>query len=188
MIDSKLFATMIMGTALAGCASQPAVPSPTTKTMILEQALVGRTAGDGILVNGLTGQETKFSVVIDGTWDGKFLTLVEEFVYSDGAKERKTWHLTKISDVEYQGTRDDIIGTAKVYQDGRAVRLNYALAVNTGIGNIAVRFRDLLSLQDDGSIANRAIASKFGLRVGRIILTLHRTPQSTLADVGDEHR
>lgn len=65
---------------------------------MLEGALKGRTIGDGVFVNSFTGSETKFSVVIDGAWDGKVLTLVENFTYSDGLQERKTWRLTKTTD------------------------------------------------------------------------------------------
>ena len=178
MMYSKLmfmFMVIVIAT-LTGCASNPDVPIPTSKRLILEQALVGKMAGDGAIINALTGAETRFTVVITGSGDGKNLTLVENFTYSDGKKEEKTWRLIKVSDGEYQGTRDDIIGTAKVIQDGNAVRLNYVLAVDTGLGKLALNFRDLLSLQDDGTIENRAVASKLGLRLARVVLTLHPVP------------
>jgi hypothetical protein len=176
MIHSKLICMGAAMIALAGCAGQPAVPFAASKTLVLEQDLVGRLAGDGTIINAVTGARTKFNVVINGAWDGKLLTLVETFTYEDGRKEQKTWHLTKVSQGQYRGTRTDVIGTAKVYQDGHAVRLNYLLAVDTGLGNLALYFRDLLSLQDNGSIENRAVASKFGLRLARVVLTLHRVP------------
>lgn len=144
---------------------------PDTK-LVLEDALKGRTLGDGVFVNSFTGGETKFSVVIDGTWDGKVLTLVEDFTYSDGTQDRKTWRLTKTAEGVYAGSREDVIDTADVRQDGNGVRLDYYVTLSTGIGDIDVRFQDLLYLNADGSIANKAVVSKFGLRVGRVDITM----------------
>jgi hypothetical protein len=145
---------------------------PPAKKLVLEEALKGRTLGNGVFVNSLTGGETKFSVVIDGAWDGKVLTLVEDFTYSDGTQERKTWRLTKTADGVYAGAREDVIDTADVRQDGNGVRLDYYVTLATGLGGIDVRFQDLLYLNADGSIANKAVVSKFGLRVGRVDITM----------------
>jgi hypothetical protein len=139
---------------------------------VLEEALNGRTLGDGVFVNSITGSETKFSVVIEGAWDGKVLTLVEDFTYGDGSQERKTWRLTKTADGVYGGVREDVIDTADVRQDGNGVRLDYYVTLATGLGDIDVRFQDLLYLNADGSIANKAVVSKFGLRVGRVDITM----------------
>lgn len=174
----KIFAIMVLGLMVSACASQPELAAPTSRTLVLEQAFVGRILGEGTLVNSLTGGETKFSVVINGSWDGKVLTLIEDFTYSDGAKDRKTWLLTKTADGSYQGAREDVIGTADVRQDGQGVRLDYYVTLDTSIGKLDVRFRDLLYLQDDGSIANKATVSKFGLRIGRVDIVMR---PSTLA-------
>ncbi len=172
-----LLAFMVMGPALAGCASQPrfAVPPP-TETLVLEESLVGRVSGEGAFVNSITGSETKFSVLIDGAWDGKVLTLVEDFTYEDGSIDRKTWRLTRTADGAYEGTREDVIGTAEVRQDGPGVRLDYYVTLTTGLGDIDVRFQDLLYVNDDGMIANKAVVSKFGLRVGRVDITMRPAP------------
>lgn len=169
----RLKVLLMSGMFLSGCAVAPDFsPPPPTKKLILEEALVGRTLGDGVFVNSFTGGETKFSVIIDGVWDGKVLTLVEDFTYSDGLQERKTWRLTRSADGVYGGVREDVIDTADVRQDGNGVRLDYYVTLSTGLGNIDVRFQDLLYLNADGSIANKAVVSKFGLRVGRVDITM----------------
>lgn len=158
---------------LSGCAAMPAFEEPLpAKKLVLEEALNGRTLGDGVFVNSITGGETKFSVVIDGAWDGKVLTLIEDFTYGDGAQERKTWRLTKTVEGAYSGVREDVIDTADVRQDGNGVRLDYYVTLQTGLGDIDVRFQDLLYLNADGSITNKAVVSKFGLRVGRVDITM----------------
>ena len=161
-----LLAITVIGATLAGCASQPDFAmSPPSRTLVLEEALVGRVLGEGAFVNSITGGKTKFSVVIDGEWDGKVLTLVEDFTYEDRSTDRKTWRLTRTAEGVYVGVREDVVGTAEVRQDGAGVRLDYCVTLATGLGDIDVRFQDLLYLNDDGTIANKAIVSKFGLRV-----------------------
>lgn len=169
----RVMVLLMTGAFFSGCAAMPefSVPPP-AKKLVLEQALNGRTLGEGVFVNSFTGGTTKFSVVIDGAWDGKVLTLVEDFTYSDGLRERKTWRLTKTADGVYSGVREDVIGTANVRQDGNGVRLDYFVTLSTGLGDLDVRFQDLLYLNADGSIANKAVVSKFGLRVGRVDITM----------------
>jgi hypothetical protein len=168
----RIATVLAAGALITGCASQPEFAGPPTRELVLEKTLAGRTLGEGAFVNSITGGETKFSVVIDGKWDGKVLTLVEDFTYSDGSTDRKTWRLTKTGNGAYQGVREDVIGEAKVRQDGKGVRLDYYVTLSTGLGGIDVRFQDLLYLNDDGSIANKAVVSKFGLRVGRVNITM----------------
>ena len=169
----RLKVLLMASVFLSGCASMPEFAAPVpAKKLVLEEALKGRTLGDGVFVNTFTGGETKFSVVIDGAWDGKVLTLVEDFTYSDGTQDRKTWRLTKTADGLYAGSREDVIDTADVRQDGNGVRLDYYVTLATGLGDIDVRFQDLLYLNPDGSIANKAVVSKFGLRVGRVDITM----------------
>jgi hypothetical protein len=166
-------AAMTIAATLAGCASRPEfLDAMPPKPLVLEQALSGRVLGEGAFVNSITGGETRFSVVMDGTWDGKVLKLVEDFTYTDGSTDRKTWFLTKKSDGVYEGTREDVIGVADVRSDGPGVRLDYEVTLQTGIGALDVRFQDLMYLNGDGSIYNKAIVSKFGLRVGRVEITM----------------
>jgi len=184
---SRWFTAMIAGSILSACASPPEFAAPTaSKRLVLEETLVGQTLGEGVFVNRLTGAATTFSVVINGTWDGKVLTLVEDFIFGDGSKDRKTCHITKTEAGRYQGSREDVLGSADVRQDGQAVRLDYYVTLRTGLGGINVRFRDLLYLQDDRTIANKAVVSKFGLRIGRVEIRMHLDQDTARTQVYDE--
>jgi len=162
-----------LSTILFGCATAPEFPpAPPAQTLVLEKTMVGRSIADGVFVNALTGDETHFKAEINGRWTNNVLTLQEDFTYTDGKTERKTWRLTRIADGKYTGTREDVVGEAAVSQDGPGVRLDYVVTLATGLGDIDVRFRDLLFLNPDGSIANTATVSKFGLRIGRVSLRM----------------
>ncbi|MCC8432551.1 DUF3833 domain-containing protein [Reyranella aquatilis] len=163
--------------ALVGaCASPPEAPVATASTppLVLEQFFPGRTVGQGVFTNSWTGSQRRFDVVIDGAWDGKTLTLVEDFAYADGEKDRKTWKLERTAPGTYTGTREDVVGPARAWTEGKAVRLEYAVS----LGGWTVDFRDVLALNPDGSLINKATVGKWGLRVGRVELELRRAPGS----------
>ena len=158
---------------LAACASAPQLEGARpARPLVLEQALSGETKGDGF-VTTLTGDRTHFAVMIHGNWDGQVLTLVEDFRYDDGKQERKTWHLRRIADGHYRGTREDVIGEADVTQDGDTVRLDYNVTLDTALGKVDCRFRDLLYFETGDTIRNTATVSKLGLRVARVNIAMH---------------
>src|SRR4249920_1484753 len=79
---------------LGGCASPPQIAAqPAEPPLVMEEFFAGVTDGEGVFINSWTGTERRFGVVIAGFWDGKELTLVEDFSYADGEKDRKTWRL-----------------------------------------------------------------------------------------------
>ena len=112
--------------------------------------------------------------VIVGSWDGRALKLVEDFAYSDGEKDRKTWVLTKTGPDTYSGVREDVIGTAAGRLDGPFFRLTYVANVKTKTSSYNLTFDDVLGLQPDGSVLNRAVVSKLGVKVGEITLRISR--------------
>lgn len=140
--------------------------------LVLERFFPGRTEGEGIFVNSWTGSERRFRVVIAGSWDGRVLTLVEDFDYADGEKDRKTWRFERRAPGVYDGMREDVIGQARVWTEGTAVRLEYSVL----LGGWALDFADVLALRTDGSLINRAVVGKWGLRVGRVELVLRPVP------------
>ena len=58
---------------------------------------------------------------ITGTLSGNTLTLVEEFDYSDGATETRTWEIDVLGDGMYRGTANDVPGIA----EGQAVAVRH---------------------------------------------------------------
>ena len=160
---------------LGACASPPEAPAAVTAPpLVLEQFFPVRTVGQGVFTNSWTGSERRFDVVIDGSWDGKTLTLVEDFVYADGEKDRKTWRLERTAPGVYTGMREDVVGQARAWTEGKVVRLEYSVS----LGGWTVDFSDVLALRDDGSLINKATVGKWGIRVGRVVLELRRAPGS----------
>ena len=158
---------------LSGCASPPKILlTSDDPPLALESFFAGRSEGEGAFTNSWTGGQRRFRVVIAGTWDGRVLTLVEDFDYADGEKDRKTWRLEQRSPGAFEGTREDVVGLARAWVDGRVVRLEYAV----NLAGWMVDFSDVLALRADDSLLNRATVSKWGLRIGSVELSLRRVP------------
>lgn len=153
-----------------------AQPKPGAGKLVLEEFFRGPLTASGSFFNTRDGSRRDLTVRMHGTWDGRTLTLVEDFAYSDGEKDRKTWRFTKVAEGRYTGTREDVVGTADIVQDGDAVRLRYTATVRTKEGSsYDIRFDDLLVKTDARTVRNTADLSYFWfIPVGKVDLTIRR--------------
>jgi hypothetical protein len=162
---------------VAGCATRPASPvaASNIEPFVIERDLAGKTVGRGAF-KSINGVDRPFTAYLDGTWDGQVLTLVEDFEFEDGEKDRKTWRLTKLENGEFSGTREDVIDTARGFYDGDTFRLEYfiRLPAKDGSKGTKVKFRDVLVKRDDGVILNTATVGFWGFRVGTVELEISR--------------
>jgi hypothetical protein len=159
-------------TFLGACAAPPGIEqAPGDPPLVLESFFDGTSEGEGKFVNTWTGSERRFKVHIVGTWDGRTLTLVEDFDFADGEKDRKTWTLMRTAPGSYAGTREDVVGEARAWTEGKVVKLAYDIK----LGGWTVAFSDVLALRADGSLLNRATVGKWGIRLGRVELTLRKS-------------
>ena len=171
----RFVSPVLLAGLLAGCALPPAPePSSVAAGLKIEQFLAGRTLADGVFRNSLTGKERRLHAILDGSWDDRTLTLREEFRFDDGARDRKTWRLTRNPDGTWTGLREDVIGTAKGVQDGASFRLSYEASLASQGSDTIVHFEDVLTLTDRRTVLNKAVVSKFGVAVGEVTLTIRR--------------
>ena len=131
-----------------------------------EDYFTGRTEAVGSF-SAINGVKRTFTVDLHGQWDGKTLTLREDFVFDDGTKDRKTWRFTKTGPSTYSGTREDVIGETTVTINGSVARFNYLVYLTPQTQSNKVRFWDKMVLRDDGTVLNTALVTKFGLPVAK---------------------
>ncbi len=154
--------------------------------LLIEEYFAGHTKAWGMFQDRSGDVRRQFEVDIEGTWDGKTLTLVEDFVYDDGETERKTWTITKLDDHSYEGVADGVIGTAQGKAYGNALNWTYQFALQTESRTWHVTFDDWLFLQPGGVLINRADVTKFGFKVGEVTLIFVKGDQvsSTAVETG----
>ena len=174
MLSRFVFAA-VFALACAGCAAQPAPRADAQQAPLrIERFLAGRTLADGVFRNTLTGGERGLTAVLNGTWNGRTLVLREDVRFADGARDRKTWRLTRNRDGSWTGTREDVIGTATGREEGGAFYLSYDASLASQGADLVVHFEDVLMLTGPRTVLNRAVVSKFGLRVGEVTLNIRR--------------
>lgn len=146
----------------------------------LEEFFKGTTHAYGKFT-AINGTKREFRVLLDGKWDGKTLVLREDFFYSDGEKDVKTWRFTKTSPTTYSGTREDVKGTTTVRVKGNTAKFSYTVDLDNGPETNFVKFRDTLTLKEDGTLRNTAWVSKFGIPVARVAVNFARSKKTALS-------
>ena len=128
----------------------------------------GETIAYGIFEDRFGKIKAQFYVDIKGSWDGKTLTLTEDFLYSSGAKDQRIWKIEKIDNKKYTGTALDVIGQAEGESEGNAFTWKYAMKLPYKNSFIKVKLEDWMFLQDEKVLINKADVKKFGFKVGEI--------------------
>ena len=113
----------------------------------------------------------RFTVVMNCSWNGEQGVLDEDFVYSDGTKQKRIWRLQHQGEGNYSGTADDVIGTAKGASRGNAFRWGYTLALPVDGRVWEVQFDDWMYLMDERVMINKASMTKFGVFLGEVTLS-----------------
>ncbi|MCG9706003.1 DUF3833 domain-containing protein [Photobacterium damselae] len=130
----------------------------------------------GMVQDYTNTQTRRFEVTILGTVKDNQLTLVEDFIFSDGETQQRIWHITQLSEGLYQGTANDVIGTATGKSQGNAVNWRYTLDLPVGDESYQVQFDDWMYLQDEHHLFNLADIKKFGIKVGQVTLFFQKQP------------
>ena len=167
-----LLASITAIATLAGCASQNIEPYAAERPQLdLAQYFNGRVVAHGIFQDRSGQVVRRFTVDMEGRWDGNQGVLDEHFSYSDGKKERRIWRLTRHADGRYTGTADDVVGEALGQTAGNAFRWNYTLRLPVDGKEYEVQFDDWMFLVDDRVMLNRAKMRKFGVTLGEVLLS-----------------
>lgn len=174
---STLALAALAGAALTGCAS----PTPADYTgqgpkLDLKQYFNGKLLAHGIATDRSGKVLQRFTVALTGTWVGDTGTLDEQFTYSDGRKETRVWTLQRGADGRYIGTAADVLGQAQGQAAGNALHWRYTLLLPVDGRTWEVQFDDWMFLLDDQVMLNRAVMSKFGIRLGEVLLSFQRLP------------
>lgn len=123
----------------------------------------------------------RFTVRMEGRWEGEQGVLDEHFLYLDGTRERRIWRLTHHGNGRYTGRADDVVGEANGQVAGNAFRWAYTLKLPVDGKTYEVQFDDWMYLIDQQVMLNRATMSKFGLRLGEVTLSFYKPASQAAA-------
>ena len=171
----RVFFIFLSITFLTGCSNmKPEDFAGKEPRFLIEDYFEGRTKAWGIFQDRFGTLRRQFQVEIEGTWDGERLTLVEDFVYDDGERERRIWRIRKTGEHAYEGEADGVIGQARGRAYGNALNWRYDFDLQVGDSSWRVAFDDWLFLMEDGMVINRAQVTKLGIQIGEVTLVFRK--------------
>lgn len=172
---------LILSLALAAsllvtsCASPSAADYASEKPVLdLKTYFNGDLTAHGMFSDRSGKVVRRFVVTMKCHWEGSDGVLDESFVYSDGEKQRRVWRLKQLADGRYSGAADDVVGEAKGQSAGNAFQWSYTLRLPVDGKTYEVQFDDWMYLIDEHVMLNKAVMSKFGLRLGEVTLAFHK--------------
>jgi len=176
-VISAFAAAAVVPLALTSCASPaPADYASQTPALDLKQYFNGKLLAHGIVTDRGGAVTQRFTVALTGTWQGDTGTLDEQFTYSDGRKQTRVWTLQRGADGRYTGRAADVLGEAQGQAAGNALNWRYTLLLPVDGRTWEVQFDDWMFLVDERVMLNRAVFSKFGIRLGEVLLSFQRLP------------
>ena len=142
-----------------------------TPALDLKQYFNGKLIGHGVVMSRGGEVKRRFVVAITGTVIADTITLDEQFTWSDGVKDSRTWTLKGLDDNQWQGSPRDVVGVAAGRVAGNALNWRYVLALPVDGKTYHVNFNDWMYLIDDKVMINKAVISKFGFRLGEVLIS-----------------
>ena len=155
---------------LGGCAA-PLKPSDFAETRPAFDPIefwTGKTASWGVMEN----RDGDPTAIVTTTTLGELespdsLHMVQTLVV-DGKTSIRDWHIRRLADGHFEATANDIIGIARATPHGRTLYWNWTLATRPGNGWYNVNMQQWMYLADNGTLMNRTVIRKFGIKLAQV--------------------
>lgn len=163
----------------ASCSSaDPQVYAREKPALDLQRYFDGTLTGHGLFMDRAGQVQRRFVVTIRASWAGDVGTLDEDFVWSDGEREKRIWTLRPVAGQpgRWTGTAADVEGEAAGVVAGNSLNWTYTFALKTKEGKrYDIDFDDWMFLIDDKVMLNRAEMSFWGFKVGEVLISFSRS-------------
>ena len=177
---ARIVCTVLVALLIASCAGvEPQAYYDQQPALDLRRYFNGTLEGHGMFQDRNGQVQRRFVVTIKASWAGDIGTLDEEFVWSDGKREKRIWTLRPAAGdatgSRWIGTAADVIGEARGVVNGNALNWTYAFDLKTDDGKrYEVAFDDWMFLIDERVMLNRAVMSFYGFRVGEVLISFRK--------------
>jgi hypothetical protein len=157
---------------LSGCAS-PSIDEFAGQKPVLDLRTYfnGMVDAWGIFTDRNGKVVKRFTVEMKCEWQNDQGILDEDFVYSDGTKEKRIWKLTDKGNGSYVGNAGDVVGVAEGQTKGNAFNWRYTLALPVNGSILHVHMDDWMYLMNDRVMLNKARMTKLGIHLGDVTLS-----------------
>ncbi|HET9821568.1 MAG TPA: DUF3833 domain-containing protein [Burkholderiaceae bacterium] len=168
----RALGALALAASMVACASAPTPADYAGEhpRLDLRRYFDGPLTAHGLFTDRSGKVVRRFTVQMVGRWNGAEGVLEEDFRYSDGRTERRVWRLVDEGGGRYRGRADDVVGEAVGIAAGNALNWRYTLALPVDGKVYEVQFDDWMFLVDERVMLNKAVMSKFGIRLGEVTL------------------
>ncbi len=159
---SKIFTATIISLSLSSCAVMQnfLAPKPAPQLdyidgatkMDIKKFFNGDVDGFAIKQDSTGKIVGTVTAKINGKWDENKGVIQQNFVYSDGTKDSRTWLVTVDSDGTFDAVGHDVSVPAKGKQSGNAAQSLYSLVLGAKGEKIQVNFEERMYLIDEKSM------------------------------------
>ena len=140
----------------------------------LEHFFNGKLKAYGIVLDRSGNLLRRFEADLIAEWKGNKGELKEWFEFDDGEKTTRIWQLSRSMDNNFQGRAEDVIGIAEGRTAGSAFYWRYQLKVPVDGEIYDITLDDWMFQIDDKRLFNKTEMTKFGFKVGEIILYIEK--------------
>jgi hypothetical protein len=115
----------------------------------------------------------RFTVDMEGSWNGDHGKLTEYFTFDDGEKSSRIWHINFSDQHNFNAKADDVIGEAKGSQYGNVMQMEYVLDLEVDKvkkTRYNVTLDDWMYLIDDKILVNKSEIKKFGISFAKLTI------------------
>ena len=155
---------------IAGCASQlqPEQLVTTAPTFDPITFWTGRTKSWGVVENrdgAPTAIVTTTTQSMPDDADGMHMV---QHVVLHGKDTVRDWHMRRLGNGQFEATANDMVGKARGVASGRTFHWTWTLASHPGNPLLDVTMEQWMYLADNGTLMNRTIITKLGVRLAEI--------------------
>ena len=166
---------LAMAFALVGCSPVTVQDYASNRPLLVpEEFFQGQLTAHGVIKDRGGKVIRYFNADIKAYWENGIGTLEEDFIFDDGEPERRVWTLTPQADGSYTGTAGDVIGDGRITLAGNSMFLDYVLRIPYNDGTLDLRIDDRMYLVNPTMLINESTMTKFGVRVGEILLVIEK--------------
>ena len=172
---TRLIALVLIFSTTMGCSTVRVTDYADKRPLFdVEEFFRGNLTAHGVVKDSGGRVIRHFNATIAASWNDGVGTLVEDFAFDDGETQRRIWTLTPDGEGHYTGTAGDVVGIAKMQQSGNSLFLDYVLRIPYKGSEVDVRVDDRMYLVSPVILINESDMSKFGWRVGNLVLVIAR--------------
>lgn len=143
-------------------------------TIDMQSFFQGTVKGHGSFFDWRGRQTKGFTITMIGDFKNNQGPLKEHFIFADGSKLDREWHVIFHEDKTYSATAPDIIGTGKGSQMGNAAYTDYVINIPYKNSSINLHMDDWCYQIDNNTVLNKAAMKKFGIKVAEMIVLLKK--------------